>query len=211
MIPFLFLLIGYSLIYIVGRPVIHFTSSSLQLFFLSDRPNFEKEQTLPELDKQMIETNESTIFSSQIVYPRAGYRYGKIVADSVSLDAPLYYGDSAEILRQGAGQYMGSVYPGEVGTTLIAGHNADEFGKLIAIKTKDVIRIEASYGNYSYQIYKIVVLDKNAEEIDLLLSQKDQPKLILYTCYPINSIGLTDQRLFIFADLIQGPMIQEHK
>lgn len=29
---------------------------------------------------------------------------------------------------------MGSVYPGELGTTLVAGHNADEFGKLIAIK-----------------------------------------------------------------------------
>ena len=74
-IPILFLLCGYSLVYIVGRPVIHFTSSSLQLFLLSELPKFEKnEQTLPELDKQTIETNEQTIFSSQIVYPRAGAR-----------------------------------------------------------------------------------------------------------------------------------------
>lgn len=211
-IPILFLLCGYSLVYIVGRPVIHFTSSSLQLFLLSELPKFEKnEQTLPELDRQTIETNEQTIFSSQIVYPRAGYRYGRIVADSVSLDVPLYYGDSAEILRQGAGQYMGSVYPGELGTTLVAGHNADEFGKLIAIKKSDVIQIIASYGDYSYQIYKIAVLDKNAEEIKLLLTQKEQPKLILYTCYPIDSIGLTDQRLFVFAYLIKGPLIQEHQ
>ena len=198
--------------YIIGRPVIHFTSSSLQLFLLSDVPKFEKyEQRLRELEKQTIITDEQTVYSSQIVYPRAGDRYGKIVADSVGLDAPLYYGDSVEILRHGAGQYIGSVYPGEVGTTLIAGHNAEEFGKLISFKKKELICIKASYGDYHYQIYKVAVLDKEAEEINRLLAQKETSKLILYTCYPIDSIGLTDQRLFVFADLIHGPMIQDQK
>ncbi|MEE1499033.1 MAG: class D sortase, partial [Enterococcus hirae] len=43
------------------------------------------------------------------------------------------------------------------------------------------------------------------------IRQRNNAKLILYTCYPIDSIGLTDQRLFVTAKLHAGPMINENK
>ncbi|MFR4753953.1 MAG: hypothetical protein ACLT90_19210 [Enterococcus raffinosus] len=44
--PIIFLVIGYSLMYVIGRPVIQFVTSSIQLFLLTDTPEFEAtEQT----------------------------------------------------------------------------------------------------------------------------------------------------------------------
>ncbi|EOI6652420.1 sortase [Enterococcus hirae] len=84
-------------------------------------------------------------------------------------------------------------------------------GKLSAVKITDKINISTSYGEYVYQVYETKILDKNAKLISQLLVQKQQGKLILYTCYPVDSIGMTDQRLFILGDLIKGPMIQPDK
>ncbi|MDO4624405.1 MAG: class D sortase [Enterococcus hirae] len=218
--PIFFLIMGYSLMYIIGRPVIQFTTSSLRLFLLSDIPKYEKKtqpsakgMSISELEekRKTIELEGENIPSSKIDYPRSGYQYGQVDVASVNLNVPLYYGDSDDILREGAGQYMGSVYPGEHGTTLIGGHNSSEFGKLSAVKITDKINISTSYGEYVYQVYETKILDKNAKLISQLLVQKQQGKLILYTCYPVDSIGMTDQRLFILGDLIKGPMIQPDK
>ncbi|MDF2568387.1 MAG: hypothetical protein K0R90_1843, partial [Oscillospiraceae bacterium] len=38
------------------------------------------------------------------------------------------------------------------------------------------------------------------------LSQKKE-QLILYTCYPFNTLGLTSKRFFVYADKISGPQI----
>ncbi|MGX7172446.1 class D sortase [Enterococcus ratti] len=211
-IPILFLMMGYSLMYIIGRPVIQFATTSLQLFLLSDVPNHERKMQIlfhdSKMEKQSLGVENDIIPSSKINYPRSGYQYGKVAIDSVKLDALLYYGDSAEILRKGVGHYSGSVYPGELGTTLIGGHNTAEFGKMIGVQVTDKVNVITNYGEYIYQVYDVTVLDKDDHRISQLLAQKKKAELVLYTCYPVDSIGLTNQRLFILCNLIKGPMIQ---
>lgn len=207
--PIIFLVIGYSLMYVIGRPVIQFVTSSIQLFLLTDTPNFEAtEQTFKAVDNKKISTNEKNeIPSSKVDYPVGGQLFGKVKIEKVQLDVPLYFGDTEEILRQGAGQFMGSVYPGELGTSLIGGHNVDDFGKLGAAQVGDTIEVQTTYGNYTYRITRLEVKNKTDKEIDEMIYQRNDRRIILYTCYPLDSLGLTDDRLFAIGEYIAGPMI----
>lgn len=207
--PIIFLVIGYSLIYIVGKPVIQFVTSSIQLFLLTDTPNFETtKQSFTAVDNKKIATNaKNELPSSKIDYPVGGQLYGKVKIEKLQLNVPLYFGDTEEILREGAGQFMGSVYPGELGTSLIGGHNVDDFGKLGAVQVGDEITLQTTYGNYVYRINQIEVRDKKDKEINDMIYQRNDRRVILYTCYPIDSLGLTNERLFAIGEFVSGPMI----
>lgn len=207
--PIVFLVIGYSLIYVIGRPVIQFVTSSIQLFLLTDTPNFEMtKQSFTAVDNKKVATNEKNeLPSSKIDYPLGGQLYGKVKIEKLQLNVPLYFGDTEEILRQGAGQFMGSVYPGELGTSLIGGHNVDDFGKLGATQIGDEVTLQTTYGNYVYRINQIEVRDKKDKEINEMIYQRNDRRLILYTCYPIDSLGLTNERLFAIGEYVSGPMI----
>ena len=207
--PIIFLVIGYSLIYVVGKPVIQFVTSSIQLFLLTDTPNFETtKQSFTAVDNKKIATNaKNELPSSKIDYPVGGQLYGKVKIEKLQLNVPLYFGDTEEILREGAGQFMGSVYPGELGTTLIGGHNVDDFGKLGAAQVGDEITLQTTYGNYVYRINQIEVRNKKDKEINDMIYQRNDRRIILYTCYPIDSLGLTNERLFAIGEFVSGPMI----
>lgn len=206
--PILFLTLGYSLIYIIGRPVIQFTTSSLDLFLLSDIPNFKQTN---DQDLQLSANDTREIASSKLDYPKPGEKYGKIIVSKVKLNEPLYFGDSNEILRKGAGQYTGSVYPGEMGTTMVGGHNIDGFGKLLGVNEGDIIQVKTTYGRYRYKVTEAKVYQYNDTTIMQRLNQRTQRKLILYTCYPIDALGMTTKRLFITADYVSGPIINPNK
>lgn len=207
--PIIFLVIGYSLIYVIGKPVIQFVTSSIQLFLLTDTPNFETtKQSFTAVDNKSVATNANNeLPSSKIDYPVGGQLYGKVKIEKLQLNVPLYFGDTEEILREGAGQFMGSVYPGELGTTLIGGHNVDDFGKLGAAQVGDEITLQTTYGNYVYRINRLDVRDKKDKEINDMIYQRHDRRLILYTCYPIDSLGLTNERLFAIGEFVSGPMI----
>lgn len=195
--------------YVIGQPVIQFTKSSLDLFLLADVPDFNK---TGEVDKVLaVKNTKKSIKSSEIKYPLAGRQYGKVKIPVLKLDTPLYFGDSPELLRKGSGQYLGSVFPGERGTTLIGGHNTDSFGRLIGVKNGDNIVVQTSYGYYQYQVVSTGVYLKTDKKIKKILNQQTERQLLLYTCYPIDSIGMTDRRLFIQAKLIDGPIVEESK
>lgn len=106
---------------------------------------------------------------------------------------------------------MGSVYPGEIGTSLIGGHNVDDFGKLGTVPVGDRIEIQTTYGNYTYRVTQIEVKGKKDPVIDRMIYQRNERRLILYTCYPIDSLGLTDQRLFVSGKYESGPRINENE
>lgn len=207
--PIIFLVIGYSLIYVIGKPVIQFVTSSIQLFLLTDTPNFETtKQSFTAVDNKKIATNaRNELPSSKVDYPVGGQLYGKVKIEKLQLNVPLYFGDTEEILREGAGQFMGSVYPGELGTSLIGGHNVDDFGKLGAAQVGDEITLQTTYGNYVYRINQIEVRDKKDKEINDMIYQRNDRRVILYTCYPIDSLGLTNERLFAIGEFVSGPMI----
>lgn len=92
----------------------------------------------------------------------------------------------------------------------MGGHNIDEFGKLLNVQLQEEINIQTKYGKFKYLIIQKRVANKTDPMIAKELSQRENSRLILYTCYPIDNIGLTDKRLFITANLISGPIINEN-
>lgn len=206
---------GYATIYVIGQPVIHLVTSSLDLILLSEPPTFE---TTAQADtnedgtvkkQESVKTDEPEIASKDITFPKTGMQYGHVKIPEIQTDEPLYYGDSRDILRLGAGQYIGSVYPGEMGTTMIGAHNNTTFGRMITLEPGAEIIVDTTYGTYTYTVDEQVIKNYQDPFIKELLAQRSERKLLLYTCYPIYSIGMTPDRIFVTATLTSGPLIDE--
>lgn len=154
-------------------------------------------------------TKTGDLASSSMIYPVGGDQFGEVVIDKVGINEPLYYGDSEEILRLGAGQYIGSMIPGDLGATLIGGHNLPSFGKIYYLEPGDQVEVHTHYGDYTYQVTEVKVANYKDSAINTKLGDRSKRSLILYTCYPLDAIGLTPERVFVSADYVSGPIIDE--
>lgn len=225
--PLLFMLLGYLIIFIIGTPVINFATSAVDLILLNDAPSFDQKNTNlyeqannESVDKNKEKTSISkkstkediskeSIASSKIVYPSSGDQFGEVMIDKVNINVPLYYGDSEDILRLGAGQYIGSMIPGDLGTTLIGAHNQPAFGRIYYLEPGDEVNIATHYGDYTYKVTESKIANYKDPLINEKLGDRSKHSLILYTCYPLDAIGLTPERVFVFADFVSGPIIDE--
>lgn len=130
--------------------------------------------------------------------PIYGNQYARIKIPSIDIDLPLYYGEGLDLLKKGIGQDSNSYFPGEGGTILCMGHNFKSFlARLPETRIGDKILIETSYGTFEYTMYE----SKIVHETDLGAApiQKEEERLIIYTCYPINNIGHAYQRYLVYA------------
>lgn len=132
-------------------------------------------------------------------YPEYGTRYANLIIEDLDVDLPLYYGDTLDVLRYGVGQTSG-YFPGEGGSIICMAHNTRGFlRKLPEIQLGTKIKIEAVYGNYTYTVYDTKVVHQT--ETDAVPVQNEKEILMLYTCYPVNSIGHATHRFITYASL----------
>lgn len=135
-------------------------------------------------------------------YPEYGTRYGTVIIPTLDINIPLYYGDTLSILRLGIGHSSGSYFPGEGGTILCMGHNNSRMlKKLPQINNGDLIIIETTYGKYTYEVYDTKIVEQT--QLEAAPIQREKEILMLYTCYPVNSIGNPQDRFFAYANLIE--------
>ena len=133
-------------------------------------------------------------------YPEYGERYATIKIDALDIELPLYFGDKLSILRYGVGQSSGGYFPGEGGSIICMGHNTSGFlRKLPEIEIGTKIEINAVYGDYTYTVYDTKVVPQT--QLDAVPVQREQEILMLYTCYPVNSIGHAKNRFIVYASL----------
>lgn len=151
-------------------------------------------------------TNTSdTIDASEVEFPNINKQFGELKIKDRDVDAKLFFGDGKIPLRNGAGVYAGSFIPGYGKTILVAGHNNTYFNGLKNVKKGDVVKINTSYGNYQYRVTGTKLY--NADDKKAYDLSADKENLILYTCYPFDTIGLTEKRFFVYAEKISGPKI----
>ena len=210
MSPILFALFGYFVSYMIGKPVVDFVTSSVELILLSKEPEFGTELELGNIEAiKPPEQNVDIIKASEFEYPSEGTQYGIITVEHLRLEAPLFSGDTDAILRIGSGMYRGSPYPGQLGGTLIGGHNTDEFGKFGSLQIGDEILLTLTYGTYIYEVIDMQVKRYDDPTAIELMTDRTKRSIILYTCYPLDMLGSTDDRLFVYGNLISGPIIEE--
>ena len=150
------------------------------------------------------QTEDISLKSNNVLstYPSYGEKYGTLKIESLDVNLALYFGDSLEILRKGVGQSSYSYFPGEGGSIICMAHDTAGFLKyLYTIKDNSIIEIETTYGKFKYQLYETKIIHQS--EAEALFLQDNEEILILYTCYPSNSIGHATHRFVTYSKLIE--------
>lgn len=159
----------------------------------------------PELSRLVMERGTADL--SDVWLPESGAQYGTITCERIALSAPVYYGDSEEILLKGVGQYPNGNLPGGGTPFLLSGHDATFFAPLEELQIGDLFIITTDYGTYEYTVSSKLV----AEATDLtaydLTQEKEQ--MILYTCYPFGQlVGNRSKRFFVYCDPVAASDIE---
>ena len=209
--PLAFFLSGILFLYLALSPYINLVLSGWALFSSDSDIAFGEEIHNDIFGIEKIELVEDYIPSSKVTYPLNGTKYAEITVTDTETEyvIPLYFGDNSKILRKGAGQYMGSHFPGEGSTILVSGHNNTFFNCLKYVEIGDVIKLETNYGVYLYEVIETAV-KKNTDSSAYDL-KADHENLVLYTCYPFNQLGLTPNRFFVYTRLVSGPTVRLDK
>lgn len=131
-------------------------------------------------------------------YPKYGTQYATIQIESLNINLPLYFGDTLEILRYGVGQSSRAYFPGEGGSIVCMAHNSKGFlYDLSKIQIGAIIKISASYGEFEYKVYDTKIVEQT--QLDAVATQDKEEILMLYTCYPTNTIGHATKRFIAYA------------
>ena len=203
-IPTILVALGYTTVYAAGKPVFDLASAVSGMVIAKSAPTFSEE--LDSIFDENALKSTDQVDQSEITNPLYETKYAKISCDRIELLAPLYWGDSDQVLKLGVGQYIGSFMPGYGRPILLSAHDSTYFAPLEKIQNGDIIKITTNYGDYEYQVVETKVAtanDKSAYDL-----QREKEQLILYTCYPFGTmIGIKDQRYFVYADKILGPEI----
>ncbi len=133
-------------------------------------------------------------------YPSIGDRYATLIIEDLGVNLPLYFGDSLSILSKGVGQSSKGYFPGEGGSVICMAHNTRGFlRQLPDIQLGTKIQINTVYGNYTYTVYETKVVDQT--DLGAVPVQDEKEILMLYTCYPVNSIGHATHRFVTYSSL----------
>ena len=93
-------------------------------------------------------------------------------------------GASGRNMAFGPARTLTSGMPGGEISTIISAHNDSHFKFLGQVKLNDLITIETTAGQFTYQVKDLRVVDSSQQQVTI----KQQDELILTTCYPFNAL-----------------------
>ncbi|GIN58510.1 class D sortase [Lederbergia ruris] len=137
-----------------------------------------------------------------------GQKVGEFIIPKLGTVYPLFWGTSANTLKQGIGMYDTTFTsaPVENRHTAIAGHRDTTFRNLDQLSEGDRLYVTMDQIKYAYQIRKTWVTDAKDRSV---LVEKEKPTLTLTTCYPFDYIGQAPDRYIVQAELIEKEKINK--
>ncbi|GIP33294.1 hypothetical protein J2TS4_25040 [Paenibacillus sp. J2TS4] len=141
---------------------------------------------------------------SLIGNPVKGELLGKLSIPSLQFEEAILEGTDQRQLAKAPGHLPESVLPGQVGKSVIAAHNATFFRHLDELAAGDLITVSTLDGTFTFQ-----VMGQQLLHIEDALPDTAYPALALETCYPLDALTWTDQRLFIEAALIDSRLNEQ--
>lgn len=175
--------------FILFQDKINMAISLVNKMVIVENKSSKKEIKIDKIDKRLV------------TYPNWGEEWAKLKIKDINVDIPVFHGDTLDIIKNGAGHYSGSYFSGEGSSIILAAHNSPEhFYRLPELKIGSEIIVDAVYGTYKYRVYDTKII-KDTDE-DNLPIQTDKEILMLYTCYPVDSLGFKDKRFVVYAELI---------
>ena len=202
--PIILAALTIAIILAMVFPVVSPYGSIVNAIFNRQQPTFEYGSNI--FEKALaINKDTQVIKTSDIRFPTFGDQYGVIKIDSVSINTPVFFGDTGKQFKSGAGSYTGAYLPGQGRPILIGAHNNTFFKGLSKVKIGDTISFATNYGDYVYEI----TLNENGRFDDTKYYdlKAEEETLILYTCYQSIRHGATPYRTFVHAKYISGPKL----
>jgi sortase A len=133
-----------------------------------------------------------------------GQAIGRVVIPSIDLDIVVVQGTDTADLEKGPGHYASTGFPGQPGTTAIAGHRTTylaPFRHLDGLERGDRVRVEMPYAHLTYRVEGTQVIEPTDVQI---LDPAGGQRLVLTACHPLYSAS---QRIAAFARLARvGPV-----
>ena len=186
--PVGFCVLGYLLIYTVFTPIITPVLSVSEMFISdADFKNGENLTSIFDKNSAASENTGDTVDMSQVQIPSYGTHYANLSIDSVSIDAPLYFGDSSAALSQGVAQYNGSFLPGFGRPILISGHNNSYFNSLQYTQ-----ETEAS-SNFVIGLDGEIIQCVPTWEVAYASNERNMDTVSIECCHPDDSGAFTDE------------------
>ncbi|PWI56938.1 hypothetical protein BM613_11065 [Sulfoacidibacillus thermotolerans] len=131
----------------------------------------------------------------------AGTPVGSLWIAAIGLRAPIVEGTSDWQLRDAVGHLIGTPFPGEMGVSILAGHNVTFFHEIGRLRSGDFIQVDTKQGEFTFQ-----VMEHRLLHVGETLSTTHFPALALETCYPFNDWNLTPYRYIVEAALIKSAL-----
>lgn len=157
--------------------------------------------TISEKQIENQEVSFDSIKKRLAVYPTWGSIWATLEIPDIGINIPVYQGDTLDILQYGAGHFSGSYFPGEGGSIVLAAHNSRQhFMYLPRLDLGAKIIIRANYGTFTYEVVDAKVIKDN--DMASIPIQTEEEILMLYTCYPTNTIGFKSRRYVIYTELV---------
>jgi sortase A len=118
----------------------------------------------------------------------------------IGLRAVVVRGTAPDDLREGPGLLDGTPFPGEHGTTAIAGHRTTygaPFRQIDALRRGDAIALRLPYGSFRYAVEATRIVDPGDLSV---LRRVHHDRLVLSACHPLFSAA---RRIVVLARLVE--------
>jgi sortase A len=126
----------------------------------------------------------------------------RLIVPKLNLDQTIVQGTDWEALRQGVGQLLNGVNPGDEDGNLVLNAHNDIYGELFRhldqLEPGDRFQVQTRRGIYTYEISEWKVVEPTAVEV---LESTSAPTATLISCYPYQ---IDDKRIVVFANRVDN-------
>lgn len=122
--------------------------------------------------------------------------YALLRAPTIGLVAPVVDGTGEAELSVAVGHVAASSWPGPSGTSVLEAHDVTWFSRLDHLRPGDVLTVETPCRTFTYRVGASQVVTAGTPVL-----QTTESRLVLVTCYPLDALSLTTQRLVVTAGL----------
>lgn len=210
-LPIAFLLCGYLLFFAALTPILDPLLSVYGLAFSNANVNTITESGQNSAFNGGTGAYDGLLNYNEISFPTYGEHFGRITVGGTEINTDVIYGDDTALLNDGACMSLYSHIPGCGRGVMIGAHNNTYFHTLQYVEKGAEVKIETSYGNYVYRVYDTKVIKAEDEAAYRSELNGNKEVLLLYTCYPNDTLALTPYRFFAFCEFVSGPQVNMYE
>lgn len=125
-------------------------------------------------------------------------------------DIKVFFGDTKEILKEGAGMWLNSRFCGQGGKIVLSAHVTTDFHELEVTPIGTRVTVDTVYGQYVYEVTDTLIF--HYQDATPLSPNDEEEVLFMYTCYPRkNGYQFKSERMALICKKVEGKDWNTHE